>query len=75
MKENDKPQDQPKVRIGLRAEVALALVFLLTVSGLVTLIYGFLSNQVNLLAVGLIGMTIAGGGGLYLLNARFPRRK
>jgi hypothetical protein len=75
MKENPKPQNQPKVKIGLRLEVALVLVFVLTVSGLVMTIYAFLSNQVSMLAIGLISMTIAGGCGLYLLNLRFPRKK
>ena len=75
MKENENPQREPKVKVVLRVEVALALVFLLTVSGLVAMIYGLLSNQVDFLAVGLVGMTIAGGCGLYLLNARFPRKR
>jgi hypothetical protein len=75
MEENKASNPRPKVKIGLRWEVAFALVFLLTISGLIALAYGFLAGQATMLGVGLLSLTLAGGTGLLLINSRFPRKK
>ncbi|MEY3443102.1 MAG: hypothetical protein RLZZ519_1383 [Bacteroidota bacterium] len=71
----ENPTDKPqKVRIGLRAEVALALVMLLTLSGLAAMIYGLLGNRLDMLVVGFVSLTIAGIMGLLILSPRRPKR-
>ncbi|MBL0014865.1 MAG: hypothetical protein KA239_08600 [Bacteroidia bacterium] len=73
--ENQSPVNRPKVKIGLRAEVAFGLVILLTLSGLTAMIFGILTNAVNMLGVGLVSLTIAGVMGLLLLKPRSTKKK
>ncbi|MBK9448276.1 MAG: hypothetical protein IPN95_02430 [Bacteroidetes bacterium] len=73
--ENQSPVNRPKVKIGLRAEVAFGLVILLTLSGLTAMIFGILTNAVNMLGIGLVSLTIAGVMGLLLLKPRSTKKK
>ncbi len=73
--ENQSPVNRPKVKIGLRAEVAFGLVILLTLSGLTAMIFGILTNALNMLGVGLVSLTIAGVMGLLLLKPRSTKKK